>query len=123
MHIHPTEIRLSDLRFRAYHGVLPQERVVGNDYYVNLCLTLRASADAAYTDQLEGTVNYAEAYQVVQAEMAVPSALLEHVAQRILTRLFNSFEMVAQACVEVTKIIPPFCAHGAKAAVRLKATR
>lgn len=123
MHIHPTEIRLSDLRFRAYHGVLPQERVVGNDYCVNLSLTLSAVADATYTDQLDGTVNYAEAYQIVQAEMAAPSALLEHVAQRILTRLFNSFEMVAQACVEVTKINPPFSADGAKAAVRLTATR
>ena len=123
MHIHPPEIRLSDLRFRAYHGVLPQERVVGNDYCVNLCLTLRASADATYTDQLEGTVNYAEAYQIVQAEMAAPSALLEHVAQRILTHLFNRFDLVEKAAVEVIKINPPFSADGAKAAVCLTATR
>ena len=123
MHIHPTEIRLSDLRFRAYHGVLPQERVVGNDYFVNLSLTLSAVADATYTDQLEGTVNYAEAYQVVQAEMAAPSALLEHVAQRILTRLFNRFDLVEKAAVEVIKINPPFSADGAKAAVLLTATR
>lgn len=123
MHIHPTEIRLSDLRFRAYHGVLPQERVVGNDYCVNLSLTLSAVADATYTDQLEGTVNYAEAYQVVQAEMAAPSALLEHVAQRILTRLFNRFDLLENAAIEVTKINPPFSADGAKAAVRLTATR
>lgn len=123
MHIHPTEIRLSDLRFRAYHGVLPQERVVGNDYCVNLRLTLSAVADAAYTDQLEGTVNYAEAYQIVQAEMAAPSALLEHVAQRILTRLFNRFDLVEKAAVEVIKINPPFSADGAKAAVLLTATR
>lgn len=123
MHIHPTEIRLSDLRFRAYHGVLPQERVVGNDYCVNLSLTLSAVADAAYTDQLEGTVNYAEVYQIVQAEMAAPSALLEHVAQRILTRLFNRFDLVEKAAVEVIKINPPFSADGAKAAVRLTATR
>lgn len=123
MHIHPTEIRLSDLRFRAYHGVLPQERVVGNDYCVNLSLTLSAVADAAYTDQLEGTVNYAEVYQIVHAEMAAPSALLEHVAQRILTRLFNRFDLVEKAAVEVIKINPPFSADGAKAAVRLTATR
>jgi len=123
MHIHPTEIRLSDLRFRAYHGVLPQERVVGNDYCVNLSLTLSAVADATYTDQLDGTVNYAEAYQIVQAEMAAPSALLEHVAQRILTRLFNRFDLVEKAAVEVIKINPPFSADGAKAAVRLTATR
>ena len=123
MHIHPTEIRLSDLRFRAYHGVLPQERVVGNNYCVNLCLTLSAVADATYTDQLEGTVNYAEAYQIVQAEMAAPSALLEHVAQRILTRLFNRFDLVEKATVEVIKINPPFSADGAKAAVCLTATR
>ena len=123
MHIHPTEIRLSDLRFRAYHGVLPQERVVGNDYCVNLSLTLSAVADATFTDQLEGTVNYAEVYQIVQAEMAAPSALLEHVAQRILTRLFNRFDLVEKAAVEVIKINPPFSADGAKAAVRLTATR
>lgn len=123
MHILPTEIRLSDLHFRAYHGVLPQERIVGNDYCVNLCLTLSAVADAAYTDQLEGTVNYAEAYQIVQAEMAAPSALLEHVAQRILTRLFNRFDLVEKAAVEVIKINPPFSADGAKAAVCLTATR
>ena len=123
MHIHPTEIRLSDLRFRAYHGVLPQERVVGNDYCVNLSLTLSAVADATYTDQLEGTVNYAEAYQIVQTEMAAPSALLEHVAQRILTRLFNRFDLVEKAAVEVIKINPPFSADGAKAAVCLTATR
>ena len=123
MHIHPTEIRLSDLRFRAYHGVLPQERVVGNDYCVNLSLTLSAVADATYTDQLDGTVNYAEAYQIVQAEMAAPSALLEHVAQRILTRLFNRFDLVEKAAVEVIKINPPFSADGAKAAVLLTATR
>ena len=96
---------------------------MGNDYCVNLCLTLRASADATYTDQLEGTVNYAEAYQIVQAEMAAPSALLEHVAQRILTRLFNRFDLLENAAIEVTKINPPFSADGAKAAVRLTATR
>ena len=31
-----SKIYLKNVRFHAYHGVLPQETQVGNDYVVNL---------------------------------------------------------------------------------------
>ena len=36
MKIQSGEIILQNLRFHAFHGVMPQERFVGNDYVLNL---------------------------------------------------------------------------------------
>ncbi len=84
-----SKIYFRNVRFHAFHGVLPQERIVGNDYLVNLVLDYDFSS-AMKTDELQGTLNYAEVYQKVREEMAVPSKLLEHVAGRIAhTALFR----------------------------------
>ena len=36
MKIQSGEIILQNLRFHAFHGVMPQERLTGNDYRVDL---------------------------------------------------------------------------------------
>lgn len=38
-----TKIELEKMRFYAYHGVMPQETKVGNDFVVDLILTDRKS--------------------------------------------------------------------------------
>ena len=90
MKLMSSKIYLRNVRFHAFHGVLPQEGIVGNDYLVNLVLDYDFSS-AMQTDDLQGTLNYAEVYQKVREEMAVPSKLLEHVAGRIAYRLFSDF--------------------------------
>ena len=44
-------------------GVLPQETQVGNDYVVNLDVSYDFSR-AMETDELAGTLNYAELYEL-----------------------------------------------------------
>ena len=100
-------ISLKNLRFHAYHGVLPQERTVGNDYVVNIRLTYDFS-HAMATDQLSDTVNYAEVYALVRQEMLVPSQLLEHVAGRIGKRLLNAYPQTRELQVDIDKLNPPF---------------
>lgn len=123
------DIRLDGLRFYAFHGVLPQERTVGGDYTVDLVLTLAppaegvATARAVWADALDGTVNYAEVYDVVRREMAQPSALLEHVAGRILGRLFDAFPLIEEARVTLRKGTPPMGAASDGCAVTLTAAR
>lgn len=75
MKLMSSKIYLRNVRFHAFHGVLPQEGIVGNDYLVNLVLDYDFSS-AMKTDDLQGTLNYAEVYQKVREEMAVPSKLL-----------------------------------------------
>ena len=102
-----TKIFLRQVRFHAYHGVLEQERRVGNDYVINVV----AECDfthAMLTDELEDTVSYADIYRVVKEEMAIPSKLLEHVAGRIGERLFNEFPSIQSLDISIMKVNPPF---------------
>lgn len=106
MKLMSSKIYLRSVRFHAFHGVLPQEGIVGNDYLVNLVLDYDFSS-AMKTDDLQGTLNYAEVYQKVREEMAVPSKLLEHVAGRIAHRLFSDFPEIQKLQLSITKVNPP----------------
>ena len=106
MKLMSSKIYLRNVRFHAFHGVLQQEGIVGNDYLVNLVLDYDFSS-ALKTDDLQGTLNYAEVYQKVREEMAVPSKLLEHVAGRIAHRLFSDFPEIQKLQLSITKVNPP----------------
>ena len=113
---------MDDMRFYACHGVMEQERRVGGDYSVTLTVEVDL-ADAARTDDVADTVNYAELYAVVEQEMAVPSQLLEHVAARIGRRVLEAFDKVTAATVRVTKLNPPMGADCKGASVEIKVKR
>lgn len=121
MKLMSSKIYLRNVRFHAFHGVLPQERIVGNDYLVNLVLDYDFSS-AMKTDDLQGTLNYAEVYQKVREEMAVPSKLLEHVAGRIAHRLFSDFPEIQKLQLSITKVNPPMGAGSDGAGVEVVLT-
>lgn len=121
MNLMSSKIYLRNVRFHAFHGVLPQEGIVGNDYLVNLVLDYDFSS-ALKTDDLQGTLNYAEVYQKVKEEMAVPSKLLEHVAGRIAHRLFSDFPEIQKLQLSITKVNPPMGADSDGAGVEVVLT-
>ena len=121
MKLMSSKIYLRNVRFHAFHGVLPQEGIVGNDYLVNLVVAYDFSS-AMKTDNLEGTLNYAEVYQKVREEMAVPSKLLEHVAGRIAHRLFSDFPEIQKLQLSITKVNPPMGADSDGAGVEVVLT-
>mgnify|MGYP002775501132 FL=1 len=121
MKLMSSKIYLRNVRFHAFHGVLPQEGIVGNDYLVNLVLDYDFSS-AMQTDDLQETLNYAEVYQKVREEIAVPSKLLEHVAGRIAHRLFSDFPEIQKLQLSITKVNPPMGADSDGAGVEVVLT-
>ncbi|MBQ9191249.1 MAG: dihydroneopterin aldolase [Bacteroidaceae bacterium] len=117
-----SKIILKDIRLFAHHGVLPQERVVGAYFILNLCIRTDFSR-ALTSDDLAGTISYADIYEVVKAEMAVPSQLLEHVAGRICSSLFDRFPAAEAIHLEILKENPPMGADCAGAGVSLDVSR
>lgn len=101
------KISLSGIRVRAFHGCLPQERIIGNDYLVNLSVDVEETEAALCNDDLAGTVDYARLYGLVREEMAIPARLLEHVCYRLVQRVLHKFPLVQQAEVTITKLAPP----------------
>ena len=118
MKIKSSYITLTNVRFRALHGVLPQERRVGGDY----TLTLRVGFDvsrAVQSDDVADTLNYATLYETARQEMAIPSRLLEHVAGRIGQRVLSEWPEVTTVDLTLTKENPPMGADCDGASVEL----
>lgn len=113
-----TYIRLEKLRFRALHGVLPQERQVGGDFTVTLRIGYPWQA-AIDTDDVADTLDYAAVYRRVASEMAEPSCLLEHVAGRIVKSLLHDFPKISSIDLWLTKTCPPMGADSEGAGVEL----
>ncbi len=113
-----TYIRIERLRFRAFHGVLPQESRVGGDYEVTLRIGYPWQ-EAMRSDDVADTLDYAAAYEVVRREMAVPSQLLEHVAGRIAGALLSTFPAITSIDLWLTKVCPPMGADSKGAGVEL----
>jgi dihydroneopterin aldolase len=106
MKLDSSYITINGLRFHAYHGVLPQERLTGNDYLINLRVKYSIEK-AMHTDCVEATLNYASVYEVIASEMKTPSNLLEHVAGRIGAHLFDMFPEIKDIDLSISKLNPP----------------
>ena len=113
-----TFVRLEKLRFRAFHGVLEQERMVGGEFVVTLRIGYPWQA-AMTSDDVGDTLDYAAVYRLVEREMAVPSRLLEHVAGRIVDALLRDFPLISSIDLWLTKVTPPMGADCDGAGVEL----
>ena len=116
-------IILDNLKFYAYHGVLEQERKVGGKYSVDVRLDVKNAENAIYNDELEGTINYADVYNLIKAEMQEPSSLLEHIAGRIIEKLFCKFPTIEFAEIKICKRNPPMGADCDGASIVLNGER
>ena len=99
-------IKLKNIRTYSYHGCLIEEGKIGSDYSVDLEVKtdLRKSA---LSDNLEDTVDYVLLNRIVEEEMAIRSQLLEHVAHRIIKRIFDEVAAISRISLAVSKLNPP----------------
>ena len=99
-------IKLKNIRTYSYHGCLIEEGKIGSDYSIDLEVKtdLRKSA---LSDNLEDTVDYVLLNRIVEEEMAIRSQLLEHVAHRIIKRIFDEVAAISRITLAVSKLNPP----------------
>ena len=113
-------IYIRNMRLHAYHGVLPQEREVGNDYVITLSVDYPI-AKAADSDNVADTMSYADAADIIHREMAIQSNLLENVAMRIARAILTAYTEATEVTVDIMKVAPPMTADcdGAGVVVKL----
>lgn len=115
-------IELTDIRFHAFIGVMDQERIVGNEFRIDLSLDFAETDAPAASESEEGlsaTVSYADVYAIVEAVMKAPRKLLETVGADIVESLTKRFLQIEAAKVRVEKVTPPIPGITGSAAVTL----
>ena len=115
-------IELDGMEFRAFHGCLDSEKENGNTFTVDF-RGMTDMSKAASDDRLEDTADYGILYRIIAGEMEKRSDLLEHVAGRILRRLFADFPCIESVALELTKDNPPMGADCLGAGIAVTVSR
>ena len=100
-------IELENMEFTAYHGCFHEEKIIGNQFIVQLKVTTDVS-NASKSDNISDALNYQNLFDLVKAEMKITSNILEHVCARILDAIYERFgaELITVS-VTVSKCNPP----------------
>jgi dihydroneopterin aldolase len=115
-------LALEGMEFFSHHGCFEEERSVGTHFLADLFIETDTT-DAEATDELQKTLDYQEVFALVKEEMAVSSALIEHVARRILDRVMARFPTVSSTRIKLSKLNPPVGGKVHCVSIQLKAER
>jgi dihydroneopterin aldolase len=101
------KVIMKGMRFFGRHGVLPQERELGQVFEVDVELFLDLNA-AGEKDDLSLTVSYADVFGLVEEVVAGGSfSLIEAMAHRIALLILERFRPVQKVAVTVKKPSAP----------------
>ncbi len=115
-------IELTGLRIFAYHGVLKEERATGQEFVIDVKITLDLR-DAAAFDDVEKTIHYGDlAEEIAAAVRANPVDLIETVGERIAD-LVLAHERATMVSVTVHKPTAPISVPFADVSVTINRGR
>ncbi len=98
-------ISLNNVRFRAYHGLYPEERQKGNDFVVNMQVSYIPKSGTILS--LEDTIDYASLFEIINSTMQQPVDLLETLTQTIAHTAHLAYPQIKEISVAVEKLNPP----------------
>lgn len=111
------------MTFYGYHGVLPEEKKIGQRFLVDVILETDLY-EAGKNDRLGETINYAEVYQITREIVEGPGRnLIESVAENIAESLLRLFHRAVVCRVKVTKTDPPIAGYYDSVAVEITRKR
>mmetsp|Transcript_20227 Transcript_20227/g.68833 ORF Transcript_20227/g.68833 Transcript_20227/m.68833 type:complete len:142 (+) Transcript_20227:158-583(+) len=96
-------LRLRGLVFDGFHGVLPEENVLGQKFVVDMAVGMDLRK-AGLSDDLADTVSYAAVQDIAREEMqGETKQLIETVAENIAARTLREHPAALTVRVEIRK--------------------
>jgi len=99
-------IAIEGMEFYSYHGCFAEEKEIGTQFTVDFYFKTDTNR-AQESDNIEDTISYLDVYQLLKAEMAISSDLIEHVAQRMIKRVLETYQQMEWAKIKIQKMNPP----------------
>jgi 7,8-dihydroneopterin aldolase/epimerase/oxygenase len=100
------EVALQEVRFFSPIGYYAEERLLGNEFFVDFCVTFPYEEGDA--EALTQTLNYEELYAILRDVMQKERKLLESAAKEIMDISRSRYAFANKIMVSIRKTTPPF---------------
>lgn len=98
-------VQLHHLLFRAFHGMHEEERILGNEYSVEVALDFNENTEVI--EDVNGTIDYAVVYEIIRKRMQVPTPLLETVVMSAGHDIHAQFPQLKAISISLKKLRVP----------------
>lgn len=116
------KISVEGIRLYGYHGCLDEEGKIGTEYRVDVDVWGDVQK-AIESDELNHTMDYVIINKIVAEHVGERSKLIETVANRILSDIFQAMPIVKKARIKLSKLYPPINGDVEKVSIELKRKR
>jgi len=99
-----TKIELKGIHFQAFHGYYEEERIMGNNFIVNVEVYVDSFDDLG--DSIDKTVNYEGLFLIFKKVMSKSEKLLETVLLRMIHMIKEEYTHIKEGKVTIEKIGP-----------------
>jgi len=97
------QIRVTGIKAFGYHGVLPHEATDGQEFTVDLLVTLDLRA-ASLSDDFNETINYADLAKIAHDNIVGDRVqLIERLAGKIAEEISSAYSQITSVSVTVHK--------------------
>lgn len=111
-------LHLHNLKFTANHGLYTEEKLLGNEYEVDVEIHIGKSGKI---DSILQTVNYVTVYHVIKNRIQQPTQLLETLVQEIAEQVHQLDDRIRGIYISIKKLYPPIANFEGSVGVSFKA--
>jgi dihydroneopterin aldolase len=99
------QIKLENVKFFSFHGLFPEERILGNEF--TLSVSVDRTINDRIADQLEQSIDYGVLYTICAEVMQKPVDLLETICEQIAGKIQEICPEYQLIEISVSKDQPP----------------
>lgn len=98
-------VQLHNLLFRAFHGIHEEEKILGNEYSVDVILEFHEKAEII--EHINDTIDYSKVYEIIKLRMQAPTPLLETVVMLAGNDIHLGFPDLKSILISIKKLNLP----------------
>jgi dihydroneopterin aldolase len=98
-------IQLHNLRFFGYHGLYEEEKILGNEFELNIWMKVKVSEEKKVS--IHDTINYTTVYELLKEIFNQREELLETICINISNAIKDKFPELKKLSIQIVKLHPP----------------
>jgi dihydroneopterin aldolase len=115
------QIKLEHLKFFSFHGLFPEERILGNEF--TLSVSVDRISNERFSENLDQSIDYGVLYSICAEVMQKPVDLLETICEHIMLKIQEICPDYQLIEISVTKNHPPLGQMDGNSTVKLTVTK